>query len=94
MYTFLPRDPDFLMQFLKRVSLLPVVAGVSYEILKFSAKHMDSWWVKLFTAPGMAFQGLTTKEPDDSQVEVALAALNRTLECEEARVKNGSDQQI
>jgi uncharacterized protein YqhQ len=84
LYTFLPRDPNFIMHFLKRIVWLPLVVGVSYEVLKFSAKHSKAWWVKIFTAPGMAFQGLTTKEPDDSQVEVAIAALNRTLELEQA----------
>lgn len=83
MYTFIPRDPNFAMHLLKRLSVLPIIAGISYEVLKFSAKHMDSWWVKGFTLPGRLFQRLTTKEPDDSQVEVALAALNRTLELEE-----------
>lgn len=83
LYTFLPRDPNFIMHFLKRIVWLPLVVGVSYEVLKFSAHHAGAWWVKIFTAPGMAFQGLTTKEPDDSQVEVAIAALKRTLELEQ-----------
>jgi uncharacterized protein YqhQ len=73
---------------------LPLIAGISYEVLKYSAKHMDSWFVKMFTAPGMAFQGLTTKEPADDQVEVALAALNRTLELEESLQKGGTDTQV
>lgn len=94
LYTFLPRDPDFIAQFFKRIIWLPLVVGVSYEVLKFSANHMNSWWVKLFTAPGMAFQGLTTKEPDDSQVEVAIAALQRTLDLEAEQIKQGSASQI
>lgn len=87
LYTFMPRDPNFLMQFAKRVLLLPIVAGISYEILKYSAKHMESRFVKLFTYPGRLFQKLTTKEPSDDQVEVALKALTRTLELEETLIK-------
>lgn len=87
LYTFLPRDPNFAMHFIKRILWLPVVAGISYEVLKYSAKHMNSKLVKIFTAPGMAFQGLTTKEPTDDQVEVAIAALNRTLELESKNAK-------
>jgi len=94
LYTFLPRDPNFVMHFLKRVMWLPLIAGIAYEVLKYSAKHMNSWFVKIFTAPGMAFQGLTTKEPSDDQVEVALAALNRTLELEESLQKGGTDTQV
>lgn len=94
LYTFLPRDPDFVIHFLKRIIWLPLIVGISYEVLKFSAKHTNSWWVKIFTAPGMAFQGLTTKEPNDAQVEVAIAALNRTLELESIKAKNGVDSQI
>jgi uncharacterized protein YqhQ len=94
LYTFLPRDPDFILHFLKRVIWLPVVVGISYEVLKFSAKHTNSWWVKVFTAPGIAFQGLTTKEPSDDQVKVALAALKRTLELESMKSKDGTDTQI
>lgn len=82
LYTFLPRDPDFILNFIKRIAWLPLIVGISYEVLKFTAKHTNAWWVKFFTAPGMAFQGLTTKEPTDDQVEVAIAALQRTLELE------------
>lgn len=63
---------------LYRLLLLPVVAGVSYEIIKFAGRS-DSKLVKWLTSPGLALQLLTTREPDDSQLEVAIAALKSVL---------------
>lgn len=63
---------------LYRLLLLPVVAGVSYEIIKFAGRS-DSKVVKWLTSPGLALQLLTTREPDDSQLEVAIAALKSVL---------------
>ena len=62
-----------------RLALLPFVAGISYEVLKFLAKF-DNWFVRVLKAPGMALQLLTTKEPDDSMLEVAIAAFERVLQ--------------
>jgi uncharacterized protein YqhQ len=63
-----------------RVLLMPVVAGLAYEILKFSANHLESPWLKWLIVPGMFLQRMTTREPDDAQIEVALAALGGVLE--------------
>ena len=63
---------------LYRLLLLPVVAGVSYEIIKFAGRS-DSKFVKWLTSPGLALQLLTTREPDDSQLEVAIAALKSVI---------------
>ena len=60
--------------------LLPVLAGVSYEILKLLAKF-DNWFVKIFKLPGMLLQKtLTTREPDEEMIEVAIAAFKKVLE--------------
>ena len=66
--------PDLWMRILSRVVLLPVVAGVSYEIIRY-AGHSDNRFVQFATLPGLWLQKLTTKEPDDEQVEVAIRAL-------------------
>ncbi len=58
---------------LLRLALMPVVAGISYEIIKFAGRH-DNWFTAAISAPGKWFQRITTKEPDDSQIEVAIAA--------------------
>lgn len=63
---------------LYRLLLLPVVAGVSYEIIKFAGRS-DSKFVKWLTSPGLVLQLLTTREPDDSQLEVAIAALKSVM---------------
>lgn len=84
-YTLLPRDPDFLMNFARRLAFLPLIAGISYEFLKFSAKHTDNKLMKAAISPGLWFQRLTTKEPDDKQLEVALKALDKALELEDKK---------
>jgi uncharacterized protein YqhQ len=58
-----------------RVLGLPVVAGLAYEVLKLAKRRPDSRLVKVLTAPGLALQAMTTRQPDDAQLEVALAAL-------------------
>lgn len=62
-----------------RVLILPVLAGISYEILKLSAKYPDLVVSRLFIIPGRWLQGLTTGRPDNSQVEVAIQALQAVL---------------
>ncbi len=65
---------------LSRVLLLPVIAGISYEFLKFAGKHAAHPVVKVLNWPGMMLQKLTTREPDDSQLEVAIRALEKVIE--------------
>ncbi|MFQ6117221.1 MAG: DUF1385 domain-containing protein [Candidatus Bipolaricaulia bacterium] len=72
-------NPPLLWKILSRILLLPVVAGFSYEALMFSGRHADSRWLRPLIAPGLWLQRLTTKEPDDSQLEVALTALKAVL---------------
>ena len=66
--------PDLWLRILSRIILLPVVAGLSYEIIRFSA-HSKNSFVKLATLPGLWLQYLTTREPDDSMIEVAIKSL-------------------
>ena len=65
---------------LSRMLLMPFVAGVAYEILKFSSRHLESPWLRWLIVPGLLLQKLTTREPDDAQLEVALAALKGVLD--------------
>jgi len=71
---------------LSRILLLPVVAGVSYELLKLSARYEGSAVFRAIIAPGKWLQGLTTREPDDSQVEVAISALGAVLQDDRGEV--------
>lgn len=61
-----------------KVALLPFTVGIGYEFLMYSAKH-DNWFIKVLTAPGLWFQRITTREPDDSMIEVAITALKGAL---------------
>jgi len=58
-----------------RLLLLPVVAGLTYEILRFGSRHPRAWWLRPLLGPGLLLQRITTREPSDDQIEVALAAL-------------------
>jgi uncharacterized protein YqhQ len=62
-----------------RIALMPLVAGISYEVLQFNARHLDSAVVKALNTPGMLLQSLTTREPSDDQVEVAISALQGAM---------------
>ncbi len=70
------------LRVLSRVLLLPFVAGISYEILKLADKHRKSLLMRAIAAPGLWLQRLTTRQPDDEQVEVAMRALRVVLEAE------------
>lgn len=70
---------SFLLRFVTRLALLPVVAGVAYEVLKFLAKF-DNAFVRVLKAPGLWFQRLTTREPDESMLEVSLTAFKTVME--------------
>lgn len=66
----------------KVVLMLPV-AGISYELIKTAGRCSDKWWARAMSAPGMLLQKLTTKEPDDQQLEVALSSIKAVLHLEE-----------
>ncbi|MEA2036938.1 MAG: DUF1385 domain-containing protein [Nanoarchaeota archaeon] len=84
-------NPDFyslhtvlrkLILFAFRLLLLPIVAGFSYEILKFSSKHQDNPIFRSLTLPGLWVQKLTTKNPSKKQLEVGIAALKKVIQLE------------
>ena len=63
-----------------RVLLIPAIAAVSYELIRFSGFHTANPIVRLITGPSLALQSLTTRQPDDDQIEVAISAMNHALE--------------
>ncbi|MBE6892402.1 MAG: DUF1385 domain-containing protein [Ruminococcaceae bacterium] len=63
---------------LLKIIMLPITVGISYEIIKFAGRH-DNWLTKIISAPGLWFQNFTTQEPDDSMIEVAIAAVKPVL---------------
>lgn len=78
-YTFIPKQDDFLTNFALRIAVLPLIAGISYEFLKFSAKNTGHALVRALIKPGLWFQALTTREPDRPQLEVGLKSLDESL---------------
>lgn len=68
---------------LSRIVLIPVIAALGYEVIYFGARHIKNGLVRAILAPGLWLQSLTTREPDDSQLEVALAALGKVIEADQ-----------
>ena len=80
LFSLIPSS-DFFIRLSSRVLLIPVIAGISYELLRLSGKYKDSAVTKILTFPGVTFQRLTTKEPSDDMLEVAIKAV-----CEATRL--------
>jgi uncharacterized protein YqhQ len=71
--------PPLLIRVASRLALLPVISGISYEVLRFTARHREKALVRWLIAPNLALQRLTTREPDDEMLEVAIRALKTVL---------------
>jgi uncharacterized protein YqhQ len=67
------------LRILSRILLLPIVAGISYELMRLAARFSDRPWMRAVIVPNLALQRLSTREPDDSMIEVAIRALNTVL---------------
>jgi uncharacterized protein YqhQ len=78
-FSFIPKTLPFLVMYGGRLLLVPVIAGLSYEVLRFTAKHQAAPLFALLVAPGLALQRITTQEPTDDMLEVAIAALEEAL---------------
>ncbi len=73
---------DWKIKFASRILLLPAIAGISYEMLKFSAKHENNFLFSAVVFPGLLLQKITTSQPTDGQIEVAMASLKDVVEAE------------
>ncbi len=88
---FAPFRPSSLIErVLSRILLLPVITGISYEILRLTARLADRPWMRALVTPNLALQRLTTRDPDDGMVEVAIAALKAVL-AKESQGENEND---
>lgn len=76
------RFDSLLLNFATRILLIPVIAGISYEIIRASATSKGQLALSIITRPGLWLQNITTKEPDDSQLEVSITALKESLKLE------------
>ncbi|MHB8137570.1 MAG: DUF1385 domain-containing protein [Smithellaceae bacterium] len=71
--------PDFLHRVMYKILLMPVIAGISYEAIRFTGKYGRFKLVQILSWPGLALQKITTREPDDDQIEVAIAAMKKVI---------------
>ena len=85
-------QPTLWIRILSRIALIPVIAVISYEIMKFGAGHINNKIVRVLLAPGLLLQAITTKEPDDGQLEAAISALNEVIEIDRVADSGGSTQ--
>ncbi len=82
--------PALWLMVLSRILFIPVIAALGYEFIHFGARHTKNPLVKAVLLPGLWLQGMTTKEPGDDQIEVALAALKKTLEIDAEEIPQPS----
>ncbi len=84
-FVLVGRYDDLWMRLLSRIVLVPVVAGAAYEVIRLSARFESSPLVRLLITPNLALQALTTRQPDDAQIEVAIAAMSAAIAADEGR---------
>jgi uncharacterized protein YqhQ len=77
-YSVIGRPPIPIL-ILSRLILIPIIAGIAYEVIRFAAKRMDKRWVRISMKPGLALQRMTTREPSLDQLEVAIASLRAVM---------------
>ena len=77
--------PSIELRILERIVLIPVIAAASYEIIRFSGAHQDAWAAQLLSRPGLWLQRLTTRAPDDDQIEVAICAMETAIAADGGR---------
>jgi uncharacterized protein YqhQ len=83
-------QPTLWIRILSRIVLIPVIAVIGYEIMKFGAGHIENPVVRVLLAPGLRLQAITTREPDDSQIEAAISALNEVIKIDGAADSSSS----
>jgi uncharacterized protein YqhQ len=84
--------PGWYVLLATRIVGVPLVAGLSFELIKWAGRNRGHGWVQLIIWPGMQLQKLTTREPDEEHLEVAIVALEAVLEVEDPRAASDSDR--
>ncbi len=84
LFTLLPAafTENILLRIVSRVVFIPIIAGIGYEFIRFTAKHQDKALIRLITKPNLLMQRLTTREPDEQMLEVAIRAFEQVLASE------------
>ena len=84
--------PAWYLLLATRILGVPLIAGISFEIIKFAGRNRSRRWVRAIMWPGMQLQKLTTREPDHDQLAVAIAAMQAVLDREDPRAACGDDR--
>ncbi len=90
MFMFFPREP-FWFLVVSRIILVPIIAGISYEFIRFAGTHQGNILVRLFNSPNLLLQDLTTRQPDDGMMEVAITAIEYAIAIDEERAAPSDD---
>ena len=90
MFMFFPRDP-FWFLVVSRIILVPIIAGISYEFIRYAGTHQGNIWIRLFNSPNILLQDLTTRQPDDGMMEVAITAIEYAIAMDEERATPSDD---
>ncbi|MEA3335060.1 MAG: DUF1385 domain-containing protein [Chloroflexota bacterium] len=93
-FNFLPGAWSFIARMISRLLLIPVVAGISYEFLRYTAQHQDSAFIRAVTAPGLALQRLTTREPELDMLQCAIDALVPVLTADGIEVDGVTSSEV
>jgi uncharacterized protein YqhQ len=91
MFMFFPRDP-FWFLVVSRIVLVPIIAGISYEFIRFAGKHQGNIWIRLINSPNILLQDLTTRQPDDGMMEVAITAIEYAIAMDDDRAVPSDDK--
>ena len=84
--------PSMVWSIASRVALLPLIAGISYEIIRFTGLHGNTVITQLISSPGLLLQRLTTRKPDDDQIEVAITSMETALKADAGNTAGEPDQ--
>ena len=90
-FVFVGRDP-FWWLIVSRIVLVPVIAAASYEVIRLSGRYSGNPLVHLISGPSLALQSLTTRQPDDDQIEIAIAAMNQALDADQGRLQPADNE--
>ena len=84
-FAFISREPLWWL-IVSRIVLIPVITSLSYEVIRFSGRHPDNPALRFVTEPSLALQKLTTRQPDDDQIEIAIAAMEQAINADEGKL--------
>ena len=90
MFMLFPRDPMWFL-IASRIVLVPVIAGISYEFIRYAGTHQNNIWIRLFNSPNILLQDLTTRQPDEGMMEVAITAIEYAIAMDEDRAVPSDD---